>query len=546
MISRDDAILIIEKTATLNERLRSPYYSKKPKQNPIDLKTKKSNWLSILAKNVGWEKKVIKLRKIGPTALNSMFFEVSLSDSELAPSWARRFLKTFTNDLKTTQIIDRILLHERDHLKKCVRKLKNIKIAQSASNSLIHYLRSEIQIIVKKAGLKCRPDDEDLKKHPVLVRLLFQRVLYWEKFTREWLSRLDRDFKEIGILQDVQSGLGDSHQDGKTVLLLSFKTGTQIIYKPRNLAADIAFLNIAGRINELTSIPYFHIRKIISHTNYGWDEFVPSNRIRVQNLSAYGRSLGALLKLIELLGGKDFHADNIGSNGTMPVAFDCEGLMHPATINNRSTNKIREMASIAHLTPLHTGILSVTINKNGKISDLSHVARICKTMSNKQKNVFANSVVAGYARIENIIGSNQSLQRLILKKFKKVKARYLPTPTHLYQTLMDASLNSKLLTDGRDRSIFIEALWRKLPDHPDLTKMIVSEISSIENLDIPIFWARAADSHLRLSNGTFIKNIFRETSLAQLKHRLTLCGKVPILSAINHAIIRSSIIKNWE
>jgi lantibiotic modifying enzyme len=99
-----------------------------------------------------------------------------------------------------------------------------------------------------------------LAKYPVLARQLVMTLDHWTQYAREFLAHLCADWPALcttftpgsdpGLLVEVQAGMGDRHRRGRSVLLLRFGSGMQLLYKPRPLAVDVHFQELLTWLNE--------------------------------------------------------------------------------------------------------------------------------------------------------------------------------------------------------------------------------------------------------------------------------------------------------
>src|SRR5262249_39732627 len=90
-----------------------------------------------------------------------------------------------------------------------------------------------------------------VREYPVLARLISQACANSLAAHAELLARYDSDRPAVvggrlggvapGPLVSVRTGLGDGHQGGRSVALLSFAGGRQLVYKPRPLDLHVHF-----------------------------------------------------------------------------------------------------------------------------------------------------------------------------------------------------------------------------------------------------------------------------------------------------------------
>ena len=62
---------------------------------------------------------------------------------------------------------------------------------------------------------------------------------------------------------EVQAGMGDRHRRGRSVLLLRFGSGMQLLYKPKPQAVDVHFQELLTWLNERGAEPRLHPLKLI-------------------------------------------------------------------------------------------------------------------------------------------------------------------------------------------------------------------------------------------------------------------------------------------
>lgn len=175
---------------------------------------------------------------------------------------------------------------------------------------------------------------------PVLARQILSFGEQWLTNCTEFLSCLSQDQRlletmfspegELGDLIELKGQIGDSHCGGRCVQIAVFRSGVQIVYKPRSLAVDSHFQEFLHWINDRADHTLFKPLTVLDQGKYGWVEHVNpcdcSNRAMVVE---YDQRLGGLLALFYLLSGTDLHCDNVLACGAHPVLVDVETLFHP-------------------------------------------------------------------------------------------------------------------------------------------------------------------------------------------------------------------------
>src|SRR5262249_39042125 len=97
-----------------------------------------------------------------------------------------------------------------------------------------------------------------LCEYPVLAQLLLDRIDDWVDGASELLDRLASDWRQLtaafgdgdlGELVRVRGGLADPHRGGRSVCILTFRSGVRIVYKPKPLAIDAHFQDLLRWLN---------------------------------------------------------------------------------------------------------------------------------------------------------------------------------------------------------------------------------------------------------------------------------------------------------
>ena len=185
-----------------------------------------------------------------------------------------------------------------------------------------------------------------LEQYPVLVRRLATMVSNWETATLTLLSRLAASRKDLvhaffngadpGPLMLVRSA-GDSHRHGQAVHLMEFESGRKLVYKPRSVALESFYRDLAVWLNRVGGQHDLKEVRALDEGAYGWMEFVEVKPCRSRDeLELYFIRLGAQLALTYLLGGTDLHFENVIANGEYPVLVDLETLFQTPLVPERA------------------------------------------------------------------------------------------------------------------------------------------------------------------------------------------------------------------
>jgi type 2 lantibiotic biosynthesis protein LanM len=416
------------------------------------------------------------------------------------------------------------------------------------------------------------------QKYPVLAKLLSLAVIFWCESISEFQSRLEQDWKEIekcfspnqSLTQvvDCQCNLSDSHNRGRSVLIITFDTGLKIVYKPRNLAIDCAFNEILDWCNQQSSLLHLLPIKILNRENHGWMEFIPNSPCKdTSSIERFYERCGMLLALLYLLEGTDCHQENLIANGEHPVFIDGETLFHHhiKTTSKKDHTALENASHILQNSVLRTfllpqwGILpndTLTVDVSGLGGKTQfyatpvwkHINTDGMRLETAQTNVIQGNVptllgetidmssyqlevTKGFQKMylallnhKEFLLSNDSL----LPAFDQIKVRFVFRNTQTYYTILQNSYDPKYMRNGVDRSIALESLSRAFltsDECPMCWSILEAEIQSLEQMDIPFFTTVTNDTHICLPNGKTDTGTFSQSSFLAVQNNIELLSK---------------------
>lgn len=176
-------------------------------------------------------------------------------------------------------------------------------------------------------------------RYSSLARRLATAAACWVEATAEMTERLANDFPELESVLNGGGSLGqvtkverlsEPHGGGRRVMALTMSGGRKLVYKPRPVACEAAFQDLLCELatKGLTCAPAPF--KMVSRYGYGWSEWLePAKAKDLAEVERYFERAGALLCLVELLGGDDLHAENVVATAGGPVLIDAETLFQP-------------------------------------------------------------------------------------------------------------------------------------------------------------------------------------------------------------------------
>lgn len=417
------------------------------------------------------------------------------------------------------------------------------------------------------------------QEYPVLARLVTTTVGFWIDATSELFQRLATDWDDIrrtfqGTMElspvvAIKPGLSDRHEQGRTVCGLKFASGLRLLYKPKELALDVAYDHLLHWLNQHHPALAFKRVTVLNRGAYGWAEYVEAQSCPDDKaIRRYYRRSGMLLALLHALEGSDAHASNIIACGEYPVLVDVETLFYPQPRDDNDTSASEGAPALAfqHLQNSvqrtyflprweieRDGELVFDISGLGGVGEQGARFRILQwghvntdamrvEWISRPPTVYANSpfldqnpsTLDDYT--EELVAGFQDLYRLLrqhrdellastgpLAAFAHQPVRYLFRHTRYYSVVLNLTLQPQYLRDGADHSIEFEILGRWL-----LTSTMPSswwglprcEQQDLAQLDIPRFLARSDSDALSLVSGPTLAQCFVAPSYDIVVRRL--------------------------
>jgi len=407
------------------------------------------------------------------------------------------------------------------------------------------------------------------QEYPVLARLIIEEIQRWVTTSLEFLQRLGDDWEEIfrqfqpdnpGKLIKIQRGAGDSHHGGKSVFILEFESGWQLVYKPRSLAVDGHFQELLLWLNQQGTHPPFKTLQILNRGDYGWMEFVKAQKCTVpEEIERFYQRQGGYLALLYVLSATDFHFENLIAVGEHPMLIDLESLFHPRSHEATATvadTLDREMMADS---VLRVGLLPQLVWGNTQAAgiDLSGLGgaagqvtpervpqlektgtdtmRIVRrqvvlagsqnrpTLNDREVNVqaYTPAITQGFTDVYRTLLQHRQELLKILDRFAADDVRVVMRPSRIYSLLLRESYHPDVLRDALERDRLFDKLWIDVQNRPILSQVIRAERQALWQGDIPLFttyphsrdlWSRDTSLHL--------PNFFTQSGMELVHHRI--------------------------
>lgn len=408
------------------------------------------------------------------------------------------------------------------------------------------------------------------QSYPVLFRMIVTKLDLWSLSTSEFLTRLRDDRvsleAEFGISREARlksvHPSGDTHNRGRSVMVIEFSDGSRVVYKPRSTSLESGFQNYLQFFNSVTPDLCLHRINVIDKVSYGWVEFVSFNDQKNESESdVYHFRLGFLTSIVFSLNGVDVFFENLISSGINPVIIDLETMFHTSIEANNDKSPVKGIQSLLHASILGIGILPQP-NVGASDSELFDVS-----VMGAKKDALAPYNVTGienFARAdmriteipgwipenksasENTFSQKRKAQHLFdgLKSgleclmqhrvslasdggvidqcFALSKRRLIVRDTKVYGSLQQDETHPDLLRNQIDREWHWDNLWSELLERSSLLHFAQSELNQLKQGDIPYFYGDIDSFKVTGGDGSVIdlSKIISESPLRKVKNKL--------------------------
>ncbi len=410
------------------------------------------------------------------------------------------------------------------------------------------------------------------EEYSVLARTIAQVIERWVESTARFLDHWEADRaaiagrffdgRDAGIITAYGTGQGDVHAGGGSVTLLTFGDGRRLVYKPRNVELEDAWSRLLLWLDEQGLRPSPMPLDVLVRDDHGWVGFIGQRACdTMEDIRDYHRRMGALVFLVYLLHGNDFHHENVIACGAHPVLVDLESIMQPESsgIDDAFDHPAFVQARQAHAgSVLRSGLLpGWNLAGNGHTYDVSGTSdtsgvetafimpewraintdamhATSRTASyGAMPNVpvldgvrmdaadFVGEIIDGFTRCHTLVAKHA--HELPLELFRTTSVRHILRSTRIYAQLLRSAHHPQRMRHGIDRSLAFEALtraWLRGPAPSRAWALCASELRQIGDLDIPVFQAPADGTAIRAQGVTLVADGLRCPVYEDVLHRL--------------------------
>ena len=399
-----------------------------------------------------------------------------------------------------------------------------------------------------------------LEEYPVMFRLMVETVNNWILSTSEFIEHFYKDSLELndvfGIsnrIKKVDLSVSDSHNGGKSVIIVHTDNNKLVVYKPRNLELDENFQKTLKLFNEVMGSELYSI-KILNKGSYGWTEYVMHEPCKDGfDMETYYKELGELLFILYILRGNDIHYENIIAHGRHPVLIDLETVFHNKTNEFEKMSAADRIYEVIENSVRRVGILpNIIWGKDGDVGvDVSAMtneenkeipierASISSILTDEMRIDYRKSILkkksnAPFVRDVQIdvskykqnlkygfinsyekflTDSNKIKLKIDTEKYNNIYSRQIMRATQYYSSMIQLSFHPDFLRSGLDREMLFSRLWIQVEEENKLERISGLEFLSMLKNDIPMFLSKINSCDVQDGNGKIVEKFFKNSSV---------------------------------
>lgn len=408
------------------------------------------------------------------------------------------------------------------------------------------------------------------QSYPVLFRIVVTKLNLWSDSLIEFIFRLQADREllssEFGICPGARlksvSPSGDTHNSGRSVMVIEFSDGKRLVYKPRSTSLESGFQKYIAFFNEAKSDLCLRRIIVLDKGAYGWVEYVSFVDLKNEDESdKYHYKLGFLTSIVYSLSGVDIFFENLICSEDGPVVIDLETMFHTPIDDIYQKSPVKALQFHLHESVSGIGVLPQPIRgatetelfdisvmgakKNAKapykVTGIENFGRadmriteipgwIPETNSTSENSFdykrkaqsFYDGLQVGLNSIlkyQNVLASSGGV---IDQCFALSKRRLIVRDTKVYGTLQKDETHPDLLRNQIDREWHWDNLWAEHIERPTLSLFCQSELKQLKQGDIPYFDGEIASFIVTGGDGSVIdlSQIFSQTPLQKVKAKL--------------------------
>lgn len=411
-----------------------------------------------------------------------------------------------------------------------------------------YYMRKYKNEIFKESSIIRELIELNIKNVASSVNEFFERV-------QKDAINIEKNFHiNIYNIEEIHMSCGDTHNNGRTVFVLTLDKYKKIVYKPHSLRNDTILKNIIDFINSKAGLKY-HLKTAFTMDcgNYGWQEFIEACECKAkEEVKNYMYRIGQLICLCYILKTNDLHFENIIACGEYPIIIDSETLSYNSSFfrskyidevggilkvisdsvyssvllpqNLEFNPKKLELSAIAGgyveqfytiNTVINEGTDNIQFNnKEVSVNETQNLKNIVSLNGNKINILdYSEDILEGFRDYYSILLSNKDELIKFMSSDENFQGEYRQVlrATALYSKYLKASYHPYYTVNKEMREKVFNCLNVKFTKFEKQSEMIELEKAQLRNDDIPYFFAKYNSLDLYTHVSGNISNFYTQT-----------------------------------
>ncbi len=534
-------------------------------------------YCNVIKKNLKWfEKEQLFTNYILPIVnkqVKKIYYRISMNNILYN---TEQFLDKIINDInfKVYKILYKSIIYEVNYLR------NNGYLKGNTSEERMQYFK--VEYASKKNKLI-----QFYKEYYIITELASHVAKSSFQYIAEVIERIEENKKQIeeqfsitvgrASIKEIELGNGDTHQGGKSVVLVSLKNGQKFLYKPHQLMIDQKFENLMDWMSKKNKdMLDFKLPKTISGQDYGFSQYISHRDCKEQKeIENFYERIGELLAVLYSLNSSDFHYENIIACGEYPVLIDLETVIHPLIVqpDDKERNSAFAKAEKQYSNSVATiGMLPTYMKGNMEIGGLGavkeqnstfktdfvveplkdtiHIERkhfIIKPEQNNPKYKgayidsckYINEIEYGFRKVYRWIEKNKDEYiQYIIEQFSGCTGRIIIRPTLYYSQLLNISLHQEFARKGYERQLILYRVAQER--YRDFLDIVLAEHEDLMTGNIPYFTHHIGEDSIYDSRGKRLHNSKLVCFFDELKEKIHSFSEKDLFKQIDY--IRASYI----
>lgn len=307
-----------------------------------------------------------------------------------------------------------------------------------------------------------------IEEYPVLLTQISAALHEYIELIQECLCRIQIHKTELlevlGInvdeeIVDINCAVSDRHYQGKSVVIITYRSH-KLVYKPRNMSVDVFWLKIAEWLSNKDNRIKIRASKIVCGDDYGFAEWIEADaELPESEIAEYSYRSGNLLGMVSLLGGTDFHFENVICSNATPVLVDVETLILPCIRQIYSTDQDYLRLDVFFRTQfMRTFLLPTWVGNRPEVAvDIGGFSAVRENGSNIPKHEngvffefgeYPDLFIKGFEDVLNFVLHHKEEYLSVIEDIKHLNFRYILRNTRVYYKLIKYFSNPIYLKDN--------------------------------------------------------------------------------------------------